>query len=517
MNEKKEMRPLLYEALKTYGESDAYPFHMPGHKRRLLALDDPFSIDITEIDGFDNLHHACGILAQAQARAAALYGSEEAFYLVNGSTGGLLSAVSACVPPGGKLLMARNCHKAVYHAAYLRGLTGVYLYPGQGKYGINGGISPEETEEALKRDREIRAVLITSPTYDGVVSDVKRIAETAHAYGVPLIVDEAHGAHFGLHPYFPDSAVSLGADLVIQSLHKTLPCPTQTSLLHVNGERIDREKLRRFLGIYQTSSPSYVFMAAIDRAVSLFSSEEGKRLMDEFTGRLAEFRRNAEKLSHLKLAGGELLEGTHVFQWDPSKLILLPEGADLDGRGLGRLLRERYHLEMEMEAPAYCLGIASVGDSPEGFARLEKALQEIDRNCGLAERRGKAGSRPVESQKEAGRPDGKAADVQPGRRRPQSGGLMPGKSARMIRPESVCTISEAMDGGSEPVLLEESAGRISAEFVYLYPPGIPLIAPGERITDELAGQLLEWRSRGYELQGTADYACRKIRVWVDRK
>ena len=203
--------------------SDMYPFHMPGHKRRLDCDINPYTYDITEIDGFDNLHAAEGIIKEAEERAAALWGAKSSFFLVNGSTCGILAALSAALPKKGHLLMARNSHKAAYHAAYLRELQVTYLYPVFTEFGIQGGILPEQVEAALEADESIEAVFLTSPTYDGIVSDIEKIAEIAHQHGIPLIVDEAHGAHLGFHPYFPKSAITLGADVVIQSLHKTLP------------------------------------------------------------------------------------------------------------------------------------------------------------------------------------------------------------------------------------------------------------------------------------------------------
>ena len=187
----------LDEKLIAYAKSDIYPFHMPGHKRRVREEADPYAIDITEIDGFDNLHDAEEILAEAQQRAAALYDAKKSYYLINGSTCGILSAVSAATGRDGTILMARNCHKAVYHAAYLRNLKTRYLYPVITRFGIQGVITPESVEEALREDPGIQAVILTSPTYDGVVSDIGRIAEITHRYQILLIVDEAHGAHFG--------------------------------------------------------------------------------------------------------------------------------------------------------------------------------------------------------------------------------------------------------------------------------------------------------------------------------
>ena len=237
--------PLL-ERLSTYAASDAYPFHMPGHKRQvkmgITSVPNPFSVDITEIDGFDNLHHAEDILKESMNSAAAVYGADRSWYLVNGSTCGILAAIAAAVKPGEKILMARNSHKSAYHAVILNQLEPVYLYPEEvPEFQIPGGIEPEQVERALLEHPEIRAVFVTSPTYEGIVSDIQGIAATAHRHGAALIVDEAHGAHlpFGDGNYFPDGALQEGADLVIQSLHKTLPSLTQTAILHLKSQILE--------------------------------------------------------------------------------------------------------------------------------------------------------------------------------------------------------------------------------------------------------------------------------------
>ena len=216
----------LYERLKNYGESDHYGFHMPGHKRQtgIPGMEKLYQIDVTEIEGFDDLHHPRGILKEAQERAARVFQAEETHFLINGSTVGILSALAGVTRRGDTVLVARNCHKSVYHAIYMKELKPVYLYPGfDQETGLNTQISPEDVRRALKADSTIRAVVIVSPTYEGIVSDVEKIGEEAHARGIPLIVDEAHGAHFGFHPYFPGNSNTKGADLVVQSLHKTLP------------------------------------------------------------------------------------------------------------------------------------------------------------------------------------------------------------------------------------------------------------------------------------------------------
>lgn len=365
----------LEEELEKYGQSDYYAFHMPGHKRQMsdAAIAHPFSIDITEIDGFDNLHHATAILQDAQEEAAEFYGVQESIFSVNGSTAALLSVVSAAVRRGGKILMARNCHKAVYHAVYLRDLEAKYLYP---KWElqtamVNGPIRPADVELALEADVDIQAVLITSPTYDGVVSDVAAIAAIAHRYGVPLLVDEAHGAHFGLHPYFPVSAVKLGADVVVQSLHKTLPALTQTAILHRCSDRVSSEALHRFMGIYQTSSPSYVLMSSITSCIHVMK-DQGNVLFGNYVNLLQTCRERLKELKRIHLVEAEIM--------DPSKLVLSVENLSMTGSQLYTILLEKYHLQMEMEAPGYVLALTSVGDTEEGFMRLCAALEEIDRN-----------------------------------------------------------------------------------------------------------------------------------------
>lgn len=239
------MKKYLDEALIEYGSSDIYPFHMPGHKRQRLGEFCPEEIDITEIDGFDNLHHAGGILKEGQERLASLFGSDESFYLINGSTTGILAAICGCMKKGGRILVGRNCHKSVYHAACLMEARAAYLYPEPTDFGIQGSILPEEAERKLSEYPDVQAVVITSPTYDGVVSDIEAIAKIVHAHGIPLIVDAAHGAHFGFSDGFPQKAIALGADLSVESLHKTLPCYTQTAVLHmrkaVDGMRMNTD------------------------------------------------------------------------------------------------------------------------------------------------------------------------------------------------------------------------------------------------------------------------------------
>lgn len=461
----------LDQRLIQYSKSDYYPFHMPGHKRQMESFADPYQIDITEIEGFDNLHDAKEILYETQKRAAGLYGADSSYLLVNGSTCGILAAVSAAVKKGGKILIARNCHKAVYHAAYLRGLLIRYVYPVINEFGIQGAITPEAVENALKEFPETEAVVITSPTYDGMVSDVEKIAEIVHSCGIPLIVDEAHGAHFGFHPYFPQTAVRLGADLVIQSMHKTLPSMTQTAVLHVRTSLVNEQEIRRFLGIYETSSPSYVLMAGMEHCIRMIE-EQGNVLFSSYAERLENFYKQTEKLRKIKVLRSSR-ENNAVS--DFAKILITGAKLGLDGRKLYDLLLEDYHLQMEMCSGSYVLAMTSFMDSEEGFDRLIHALLDIEQ---------RAEEKKTQFLKEGQEIKDFIERVY--RRNPN----------RM-------EIAEAWESGKLEISLIESVGHAAGEFVSLYPPGIPLLVPGEVITEELTQSISECVCLGLNVQGVS--------------
>ena len=465
---------MLYEALKRYSESDYYPFHMPGHKRRMGRFCNPYKLDITEIEGFDNLHHAEDILKQTEEKLAVFYGAEEAKMLINGSTCGILAAISCCMEKNGRLLVARNCHKAVFNGMLLTGCKASYLYPAYvEEYGIAGGILPEDVRHALNTHKDIQAVLITSPTYDGVVSDVKSIAEIAHEYGVPLIVDEAHGAHFCCDKRFPVSALQCGADIVINSLHKTLPSFTQTAVLHMQGELIDRKRLKKYLSIYQTSSPSYLLMASVDNCIELVR-QEGRERYDRLHGYLDTFYRQMTQCQHIKIADKSIIGKNSVYDFDMSKLIISVRGLSPTGAELYKKLLEEYHLQMEMAAQDYVIGITTLADEEEGFERLSHALSELDREC-------------VEVKNNVGK-------------------------TSLTKPEQVLTLAEADNAKKITMTLKEAAGRISGEMVFVYPPGIPLLVPGERISQEVLNQLLHKKESGLKVEGTADLSAETLLV-----
>lgn len=440
----------LYEKLEEYSAQDYYPYHMPGHKRRLCGAM-PAQImcrDITEIDGFDNLHQPQGILEELQKKAASLYGSEESFYLINGSTAGILAAISAAVPKSGHILMARNCHKSAYHGVYLRNLTVSYLYPPLLKdYDINDAITPKQVEEALNKNPEVDAVLLVSPTYEGRIADIAKIARIAHERNIPLIVDEAHGAHLGWTKHVSRNSCQAGADLVIHSVHKTLPAMTQTALLHVQGNRIDREKLKRFLHIYQSSSPSYVLMASIDNALQLME-ERGAELLGLMEKRYFAMLDQLSRCSHLRFLMPEM------GKQDMGKLVIDTSRTNLSGQELYDLLLEKYHLQMEMAAKDFCLAMFTVGDEEEAYIRLTEALLHIDKQI-------------RKSMIELDAVGGQVSRKKPG------------------EVQEGISFAKAWDMEWELLPLSQAVGRYAGEFINLYPPGTPLLVPGEVLAPDL--------------------------------
>ena len=484
---------LLINRLKAYKDSRIYPFHMPGHKRLQLGgikgetarsgmdFPNPFFVDITEVEGFDNLHHAQGILKQSMEWAARVYGADRTWYLINGSTCGILASVCGCTRPGGHILMSRNCHKAAYHAAYINHLRTSYVYPQDlPGLGIQGGILPEDVEKALEEHRDIQAVFIVSPTYDGVVSDVSKIADIVHRKGIPLIVDEAHGAHFRFGKWFPDSALDMGADAVIQSVHKTLPSLTQTALLHIKGNYVNSRNIERYLSIFQSSSPSYVFMASIENSIFVMDRMQRERdsvQMKEYEAHLMDLRRRLASMKNLRLVDRDIVGMGGVWDLDVSKIVVSTRGTALSGADLSSILREKYHLEMEMCGADYVTAITTVFDSPEWLQRLGDSLEEID-----ADITGMPGSRED------------------------------GPAVYGMRAQARCSLREAMDSPCRPVRLKESEGQISAEFVYLYPPGIPILAPGENIARNILDVIEEYIKKGLPIQGPEDESLETLRV-----
>lgn len=468
----------LFEQLQEYQKTDYYPYHMPGHKRKQLGKlpQELLGIDITEIDGFDNLHQAEGVLLTLQKRANALYQAEETFYLINGSTGGILTAVSAALPEEGHLLMVRGCHRSVYHAVYLRRLRTTYVYPRTvDGFDFCEAVTAEEIAQALESEPDIDAVLIVSPTYEGRIADVRAIAEVVHRRGIPLIVDEAHGAHLGFAQGFAEGSCTCGADLVVHSVHKTLPAPTQTALLHVNGDLIDRERLRRFLHIYQSASPSYVLMAGIGDAIEIVA-QQGRERFAKFYYMYRELLLHLQNCNQLQFVP---LQDIEQGRQDVGKLIIASGETGVSGQWIYDTLRERFHLQCEMSAGNYCLAMFTLADDEEAYERMEQALFELD-----------------EELTESTDRKSDVLNVQ------LAGDIAYQPKSSVVQPPIIAyPLTEAWDRPWKMTELSEAVGHPAADFVNLYPPGIPILVPGELLTEEIYCRLLEYKHQNLNLQG----------------
>ena len=544
MLRRKTVREYINEALEKYIEKGTYPWHMPGHKRQPLEKPDGgiclkddenggqlpqnvdnisksrenfwngvYAHDFTEAKDLDDMHEPEMFIADSLAEMKKVYGTFATYMLVNGSTSGLMTAIHATCRRGDIILAARTCHKAVYNAICMLELEPEYIVPdyvdmkwrcgvnqsmsdkmtdacGKGDYevpertDILGDISPDKLECAINTmiadGRKPSAVIITSPTYEGVISDIRTIAEIAHRYGIYLIVDEAQGAHLNFMEGH-ETAMKQGADLVIESLHKTMPALTQTSLLHVMNPKLD-ERVRRYLQIFQTSSPSYIFMQSMEKAVAF-----GANNRDEFARygrRLEAFAGKCDGLRNIRLfrpdassvKNDEICNACKVFDHDEGRLVfvvrpgtVVESGQKFTGVMLAEILADRYGLIVEMASVSYVICISSVVDSADSYDILFNAVAEIDGNLGY----------------EPDKTDRQELDIISGRR----SAMPPGT---------------AWDRLAESVPIEGAAGKVSGAFVYAYPPGIPVLAPGEVVDRQAVNGIKSMIDSGLNVAGVND-------------
>lgn len=470
----------LYDKLTELEYEDILPMHMPGSKRNseLMSMPDPVKMDITEITGFDNLHNATGIIKECAIEAARIFGADETCLLVNGSTAGVMAAICGATHGGDKVLVARNVHRSVINALYLGQLNPEYIFP-EMKYpeaGIYGAVKSEDIEEAFKGSSDIKAVIITSPTYEGIVSDISAISDIVHRYGGVLIVDQAHGAHFGFNEEFPESAVRQGADAVITSVHKTLPALTQTALLHINRGRIDADRVKMFWNIFQSTSPSYILMGSIDNCVTILK-EKGDYLFKKYVERLKKLRNEIDKLKYINLLPVD----------DISKIVLLVN----DGGEFARQLRQIYKIELEMASEKYVIAMTSMGDTDEGYARFLQALREMDREEYQIQ---SAGFQSIDDNMKC--KDGQCSGVQ------YSG--VQSSNRELVHPKIAMSIYEALNSPIEMSDFNNSVGRIAGEAICIYPPGINLVNPGEVITEGVINALKSGLKDGLEILGMSE-------------
>ncbi|MGI6586086.1 MAG: aminotransferase class I/II-fold pyridoxal phosphate-dependent enzyme [Gracilibacteraceae bacterium] len=480
--------PIL-KSLKEYKNEGAVPFHMPGHKRGNIykkteinsLFEDILALDTTEVPGIDNLHCPENAVLEAQGMAAEAFGADHSFFLVNGTTSGIYSMIMASASPGDKIIIPRNCHRSVYCAVILGRLIPVYINPEiDYEFGIAMGIKPETIENVLKEHGDAKAVVVTNPTFYGVCSDLERIAEIVHERGMILLVDEAHGSHFCFNERLPISALEVGADMTSQSIHKTLPSMTQSSILHVKSERIDIEKLKVFLQLVQTTSPSHILLASLD-AARFIMQKFGRELLDETIDWSNWARSEINNIEGCRCLGPDRIGRNGTVDFDPTRLTVNFGALGLSGVEAEDILRKDFKIQVEMSDLYNIVAITTIGDYRSDY---ESFVNSLKRLAGTV-RRGKIKSMPA-----------------PAFFAPQEPSLMPW---------------EALYYEKEQVDIEQSIGRICGEMIIPYPPGIPVLMPGEPISREICEYLKLCVAQGIKINGASDPKLKKVWVIKNRR
>ncbi|HZX21795.1 MAG TPA: aminotransferase class I/II-fold pyridoxal phosphate-dependent enzyme [Clostridia bacterium] len=475
----------IIDKLLQLNKQNMVSFHMPGHKNGRIYdkvlyknfKDILYKLDTTEIEGTDNLHNAKEMIKESQQKARRIFKSEETFFLINGSTSGIYSMIMAATSPGDKILIDRNCHQAIINACILGDLAPVYVYPDMDeKWGIAMEVSPDDIETQLIKHNDIKAVVLTYPTYYGIVCNLKKVEKIVHKYDKMLLIDEAHGAHLGLNKDLPLPALSCGADAAVQSTHKTLPSFTQSSMLHIQGNRIDRDRLRFMLRIHQSSSPSYLLLSSLDFAVMVYETK-GKCLMGDLLENIRDFRQKIKETDGIDIMGNDVMENKDFKSMDITRLWIGIK--NITGYELERRLRENFNIQMELSNRYGVLGVASIANTRYDFDKLLNALKEISEDA--------EGKRTEQLQNSVFRGNPAFENI-----------------------EQVFTPREALYKSRKKILFEKSQGCISGEYIIPYPPGIPLVVPGERISDEIIQQVMSIIDGGGEILGLCDSSCRWI-------
>ncbi|MFS0725100.1 aminotransferase class I/II-fold pyridoxal phosphate-dependent enzyme [Paenibacillus sp. 1P07SE] len=494
-------RAPLYEALRRHRDAGPHSFHVPGHgmgrawEERQIASEyrELLPLDVTELSDTDDLHQAEGVIREAQQLAALTFGAEETCFLVGGSTSGNLALILAHCRPGDILIVQRNIHKSVVHGLQLAQACAVFLSPRMdGDTGLALIPALEDVEAALQQYPQAKAVLLSTPNYYGLGVSLAAYAQLVHSYGRPLLVDEAHGAHYGLHPELPRSALQDGADGVVQSTHKTLTAMTMGAMLHLQGNRIERSSIRQMLQTLQSSSPSYPIMASLDIARAMIDSD-GTTLFDAGLAHARIFRERLALETDFESVGysrkGERQVPADYDYYDPLRAAIRDRKGRVSGYELHKMLEER-GCWAEMADPVYVVLIFGIGTTAQDVEALLQALQQIHEKL-------------EQTVKISPPPSGVlAAALHQASDSPLGGFSEP------------IPFGLHLDGDQliETIPLSEAEGRIAAEMITPYPPGIPLLYAGERISGDTAVRLGQLAALGAKCQGAADPSLSTLRV-----
>ncbi|HIS27086.1 MAG TPA: aminotransferase class V-fold PLP-dependent enzyme [Candidatus Pullilachnospira intestinigallinarum] len=469
-------RTPLLDAVAEYAAGEPAYFKIPAHRFergisprwRKWTGDGIFRFDLTEAEGLDDLHGAQGVIRQAQELAADLYGARKTYFLVNGTTCGNEAMILAACREGEKILVPRNAHKSVLMGLILSGAHPVYLMPPrQEESGLFGGITPRQVEEGFRQHPDCRSVFLVSPTYYGILSDIRGIARVCHEHDALLLVDEAHGAHLYFGGGLPRGAISEGADLCVQSTHKVAGSLTQSSMLHVGSDRVDPGRLESCLHMVQSTSPSYLLMVSLD-AARYELARNGTGMMERACRMAQKARRAICRIPGMHCWGEEIL-GDAVPALDPTRLVITARQLGISGYQLADLLYEEYQVGMELADDSRVVAVVTWANTGEEMNRLTAALEDISRRYRDSVR-------------------GALSDAQP----------------HPTLPPYVLSPRKAFFAPKKSIPWREAVGKIAGESLIPYPPGIPLVYPGERISPEIWEYMERYRSAGLHFHGPAD-------------
>ncbi|MGE1198280.1 aminotransferase class I/II-fold pyridoxal phosphate-dependent enzyme [Priestia megaterium] len=480
----------LFTALLEHANKNPIQFHIPGHKKgngmdpefKGFIGENALSIDLINIAPLDDLHQPRGVIKQAQDLAAEAFGADHTFFSIQGTSGVIMAMIMSVCGPGDKIIVPRNVHKSIMSGIVLSGATPIFIHPQvDPDLGISHGVPPESIEEALKQHPDAKAVLVINPTYFGIAGDLRKIVEITHSYNIPVLVDEAHGVHIHFHDELPLSAMQAGADMAATSVHKLGGSMTQSSILNVQGTLVSPERVQAILSMLTTTSTSYILLASLDAARKSLATE-GQALLEE-TIRMAEKTRGLiNRIEHLYCAGSEILGTSATFAIDQTKLVISVKELGVTGYAVEKWLREKFNIEVELSDLYNILCIITPGDKEEDVLRLVYALKEL--------------SREFKQQSDT--------DI-------NTDVLLPEIPLLALTPR------DAFYAETEVVPFEESIGRIIAEFVMVYPPGIPIFIPGEIITEENVLYTKKNIEAGLPVQGAEDLNLKFIRVLKEHR
>lgn len=479
-NKESQSKAPIYEALMRYKKARVVPFDVPGHKQghgnpmlKEFLGEQCVSVDVNSMKPLDNLCHPVSVIKEAEELAAEAFGSKHAFLMVNGTTSAVQAMVMSVCKKGEKVIMPRNVHRSAINALIISGAIPVYINPGVNKkLGIPLGMSVEDVKKAIKEHPDAKAIFVNNPTYYGICSNLKEITKLAHENGMYVLVDEAHGTHFYFGENMPVSAIEAGADMAAVSMHKTGGSLTQSSFLLLNCD-LNIGYVRQIINLTQTTSGSYLLMSSLDLARRDLVLN-GKEIFKKVT-ELAEYARDEiNKIDGYYAFSKELIDGDTVFDFDKTKLSIFTRDIGLAGVEVYDLLRDEYGIQIEFGDIGNILAIISVGDRNLTIERLISSLSEIKR---------------LYSKDKAGMFD-----------------------HEYINPEVALTPQEAFYSQKKSLPINKSDGQICGEFVMCYPPGIPILAPGERITKEILAYIEYAKEKGCFLTGTEDIKIENINI-----